>query len=231
MRGRPRKLERKRRTRAEEREANRPPIEVLMRRLEAFGVAVPRGPTTNHPNAISAFNKELDMLVQKLGLAATSTDHPLDVLHVRGDLDDPAAADPKAIGGRRRAAGLNFARLSWRRYGVPFARAVDLGVTSSPTLAERPAGWEMLSREERERLDTVTLRRQEQELGRERREIGIVTRSVCCALQMPTSPSALKFLHRGLDALAAARAPSVGEITEPGACPSPTVRISGSGGG
>jgi hypothetical protein len=57
MRGRPRKLDRRRKNRTEERALAAPPVEVLMRRLEAFGVSVPRGPTTNHPNAISAFNK------------------------------------------------------------------------------------------------------------------------------------------------------------------------------
>lgn len=54
----------------------------------------------------------------------TSMDHPLDVMHSRGELLLPAErgdSEARLIGQRRRDAGAMFANLSWHVFGQPFA--------------------------------------------------------------------------------------------------------------
>lgn len=206
MAGRPRKIDRRRPTRAELRARNAPTPELLRHRAAAIGLEL------SITDAGSFTAQEVIEAMKRYGLNATSADHPLDVLLNRAELDDETTPDPRATGAKRYAAGSRFAWLWWRRYGKPFGRTVDLGADAGPAQQERPAGWEELSAEERERWYGLSLRRMEDELDRRGREVRAVTVATCCVLQKPTSPHALALLRVGLDALARARSPSVEEI-------------------
>lgn len=204
MAGRPRKIDRRRPTRAELRARNAPTPELLRHRAQAVGVSLPDAGSFSGQDVIEA--------MKRYGLNATSADHPLDVLLNRAELDDETTPDPRATGAKRYAAGSRFAWLWWRRYGKPFGRTVDLGADTGPAQQERPAGWEELSAEERERWYGLSLRRMEDELDRRGREVRAVTVATCCVLQEPTGPHALALLRVGLDALSRARTPTIDEL-------------------
>lgn len=206
MAGRPRKIDRRRPTRAELRAKNAPTPQLLRHRAQAVGVEL------DITDAGSFSGQEVIEAMKRYGLAATSADHPIDCLLAQGQLDDETAPDPKQVGARRYAAGSRFGWLWWRRYGKPFGRVTNFAIDNGAAQPERPSGWESLRAEEQEIWYARALRNMERELDRRGREVRAVTVATCCVLQKPTGPHALALLRVGLDALSRARTPTIDEL-------------------
>lgn len=192
------------------RERNLPSIHLLKHRAAAIGVEL------DITDAERFTAEKIIATMQKYGLSHLSDAHPLDALLVRGELDDPNAANPREIGARRYSAGSRYAWLRARQYGRLY-RTTDLGVTSGPAAEpERPDGFELLSPRRQDAWYSEHFRRLDRALeqrgGRETRAIVV---SVCCINQRPTGPHAVELLRRGLDILARTRSPSLDEVPDP----------------
>jgi hypothetical protein len=231
-RGRKRALDAKRRatTRVGQgRGQGLPPIETMMRRLEAVGVAV-APELSSDPNRLAEHRRVVNDLALKHGIRFVSADHPIDMLHATGRLKDPR---PPGFGGMRpedqasieevrreisaarHAAASRFAWLHWHRYGRPFAAAIDPGYASAPPMpSQRPEEWDELSDEERDAWFAMALRWQESALARCGRHVQAVVVAVVAHCAWPR-PAQMRALRQGLGALAEVRLPRVDDVRVP----------------
>src|SRR5688572_1997228 len=102
-----------RRSRAEQRKRNRPPVEVDMRRLEQFGVKVPPKPL--EPWKQEEHRRVIDQLVKEHLVRDVSIDHPLDMLATARLLIGPG--DDPELGAARRRAGIVLAAVRRHLFG------------------------------------------------------------------------------------------------------------------
>jgi hypothetical protein len=186
-----------------------PPVEGLMRRLEAVGVHVMQ-PSGDERGSFEHFRRVRE-IAREAGMEAVSSDHPLDVLHAKGALSSALERladeeEAKEMASRRYHTGSFFAFLHWRRYGKPFAGAMDNGFVTPLVEVEPPQksdDWNRLTPDQREMWYALTYAAMRLALKRRGQHVEAVTLAICTQCRVPRSAQ-VEVLRRGLDALRSA---------------------------
>jgi hypothetical protein len=218
-------------TTGEGRAPDRGPIEPLLRRIEAAGIPMAilmreEVAADNEVVKVLPSRREIEAIVEAIGMRRTSPAYPLDMLSVTGFYQSPEPGQPSIeriakISIDQADAGARFAALHWRLYGLP-NQAVDNGYKTPMNADDIQAILErakMIERhaeltiEQREWLVDAKYAAMRRALAHCGRHVEAVVISVAVHLSMPRA-AAIVALKRGLDALAGADLPSARDIPE-----------------